>query len=230
MEKKRILVVDDEPDLCEILAYNLASAGYDATVAHSAEEALLQVHCTELPDLLLLDVMMPGMSGFDFARQLKGDASTACIPIIFLTAKDAEDDMLHGFRLGADDYVRKPFSVREVVARVQAVLSRAAAGEPERVGELCYRGLTVDTDRKTASVDGAEAALTKTEFELLTLLLANRSQVLSRQQLLSGAWPSDVIVTGRTVDVNIARMRKKIGIYGQCIVARPGYGYVFEDL
>ena len=185
MKTKKILVVDDERDLCEIVLYNLTAAGYEAEAAHSAEEALQKIAEAEAIDLLLLDVMMPGMSGFELAARLKHDEQTAHIPIIFLTAKDTEDDMLAGFGLGADDYVKKPFSVREVTARVK--------------------------------------------FDLLRLLLSHRCQVFSRQELLDRVWPKDVIVTSRTVDVNITRMRKKIGRYGQCVVARQGFGYVFEE-
>lgn len=225
MGQKRILVVDDEQDLCEILCYNLTAAGYQAEAAYSAEEALAEN--VSQYNLLLLDVMMPGMSGFELAQQLKSDETTAKIPIIFLTAKDTEDDTLQGFGLGADDYVTKPFSVREVVARVKAVLSRASMNEP--ASTLTFEGLELDFAKKTTMVDGMMVALTKTEFELLGLLLKHRGQVFSRQQIFDKVWPEDVIVTDRTVDVNITRMRKKIGRYGSMIVSRQGYGYVFEE-
>lgn len=225
MGQKRILVVDDEQDLCEILCYNLTAAGYQAEAAYSAEEALAEN--VSQYNLLLLDVMMPGMSGFELAQQLKSNEATAKIPIIFLTAKDTEDDTLQGFGLGADDYVTKPFSVREVVARVKAVLSRASMNEP--ASTLTFEGLELDFAKKTTMVDGMMVALTKTEFELLGLLLKHRGQVFSRQQIFDKVWPEDVIVTDRTVDVNITRMRKKIGRYGSMIVSRQGYGYVFEE-
>jgi len=228
MEKKQILVVDDEQDLCDILLFNLRSAGYDARAAYSAEEALQQMAGGWQPDLLLLDVMMPGMSGFELAERLKGDGATGQVPIIFLTAKDTEDDMLQGFRLGADDYVRKPFSVREVLARVKAVLFRSAtqpAGGQETVG---HEGLTMNLRQKTVSMDGQEVSLTKTEFGLLSQLLIHCGRVLTRQELLEAVWPKDVIVTDRTVDVNIARLRKKLGRYANNVVARQGYGYMFE--
>ena len=226
MEQKRILVVDDEQDLCDILLYNLRAAGYQAEAAYSAEEAI-EKEPSEY-DLLLLDVMMPGMSGFELARRLKGDEVTAAIPIIFLTAKDTEEDMLHGFGLGADDYVKKPFSVREVMARVKAVLSRSLPQPLQKEGSLEYEGLAMDLSHKSVTVDGEAVALTKTEFELLALLLSHRGEVFSRQQILDSVWPQDVIVTDRTVDVNVTRMRKKIGRYGQMIVSRQGFGYVFE--
>ena len=225
MEQKRILVVDDEQDLCDILLYNLRAAGYQAEAVYSAEEALDKVQSF---DLLLLDVMMPGLSGFELARRLKDNEATAATPIIFLTAKDTEEDMLHGFGLGADDYIKKPFSVREVVARAKAVLSRSLPHPLKKEGSLEYEGLSIDLSHKSVTVDGEAVALTKTEFELLALLLSHRGKVLSRQQILDSVWPQDVIVTDRTVDVNVTRMRKKIGRYGQMIVSRQGFGYVFE--
>jgi DNA-binding response OmpR family regulator len=179
-------------------------------------------------DLLLLDVMMPGLSGFEFAERLKRDEKTAKIPIIFLTAKDTEEDALHGFDIGADDYVTKPFSVREVMARVKAVLSRLASPAKSRPTNLVYEGLSVDLMKKTVSVDGNVVELTKTELELLCLFLSHRGQVFSRQELIEKVWPQNVVVTSRTIDVNITRMRKKIGRYAACIVARQGYGYLFE--
>lgn len=228
MEKKRILVVDDEQDLCDILLYNLSSEGYDAEAAYSAEEALKQ-DLTAF-DLLMLDVMMPGMSGFEMARLLKDSEQTAALPIIFLTAKDTEEDMLYGFGLGADDYVKKPFSVREVMARVKAVLNRTpSALEEEPESLLSYEGLVIDQERKAVIVDGESVALTKTEFELLLLLLSHRGQVFSRQEMLELVWPDGVIVSDRTVDVNITRMRKKIGPYSHYIVTRQGFGYCFEE-
>ncbi|MBQ6433274.1 MAG: response regulator transcription factor [Bacteroidaceae bacterium] len=233
MEKKRILVVDDEQDLCEILTFNLQSAGYEADAARSAEEALMKIEACaaagEKPyDLLLLDVMMPGISGFEMARQLRAQRGTRQLPIIFLTARDSEDNKLTGFELGADDYVTKPFSVREVMARVKAVLGRARQLQLATTENLSYEGLTVDAAAKTAIVDGEPTALTPTEYELLSLLMEHGGKVLSRQQLLERVWPHDVVVTERTVDVNIARLRKKLKRYGACLVARTGFGYCFE--
>ncbi|MBQ8712094.1 MAG: response regulator transcription factor [Prevotella sp.] len=234
MEQKQILVVDDERDLCDILLFNLRSAGYQAEAVYSAEEALQQIDNrkssnSNLFDLLLLDVMMPGMSGFELARRLKENEQARQIPIIFITAKDTEDDTLRGFGLGADDYVTKPFSVREVVARVKAVLNRRPVRSPSAwEGNLRFEGLAINAANKTASVDGDPIALTRTEYELLHLLLSHRGQVFSRQQLLDKVWPQDVIVTERTVDVNMARLRKKLGRFAACLVSRTGYGYVFE--
>ncbi|MCR4614086.1 MAG: response regulator transcription factor [Bacteroidaceae bacterium] len=224
--KKRILVVDDEPDLCEILKFNLQAAGYEVSVAHSAREALAQD--LGQTDLLLLDVMMPGMSGFALAQQLKGQPETAGLPIIFLTARDTERDTLHGFSIGADDYISKPFSVKEVQARVKAVLHRTGNHEASQADVISYEGLTIHLGRKCVEVDGEEVGFTRTEFELLNLLLSHRGEVFSRQQLIENIWPHDVVVTGRTVDVNITRMRKKIGRYARCIATRIGYGYYFD--
>ena len=225
METKKILVVDDEQDLCEILLYNLKSAGYQAEAAYSGEMAMEKDPSQY--NLLLLDVMMPGMSGFELAEKLKANEKTARIPIIFLTAKDTEDDTLKGFGLGADDYVTKPYSVREVVARVKAVLARSHKPEAKD-NVISFEGLVLDLGNKTTTVDGENVSLTKTEFELLTLLMQHRGQVFSRQQIFDAVWPEDVVVSDRTVDVNITRMRKKIGRYGSYIVSRQGFGYVFE--
>jgi len=225
MEKKRILIVDDEHDLCDILQFNLSVAGYEVLTAHSAEEALALMAGGATFDLLLLDVMMPGLSGFDMAARLKADRRTARLPIIFITAKDTEDDTLRGFGLGADDYVSKPFSVREVVARVGAVLKR---NMPQ--GRLLrHDGLEIDTTAKTVHADGDSIELTRTEFDLLALLLSHRGRVFSRRQLLDAVWPDDVIVTERTVDVNITRLRKKLGRHAACIVTRQGFGYFFRN-
>jgi DNA-binding response OmpR family regulator len=169
--------------------------------------------------------MMPGMSGFELAEKLKSDERTHNIPIIFLTAKDAEDDTLQGFSLGADDYVTKPFSVREVMARVKAVLHR---GVNTASRQIAFEGLIVDATNKTVTIDGKPIALTKTEYELLLLLLSNKGKTFSRQQLLEMVWPKDVIVTERTVDVNITRLRKKLNHYATRLISRTRFGYSFE--
>lgn len=226
MEKKRILVVDDEQDLCEILQYNLSAAGFEADTVYSAEEA--QNKDIRSYDLLLLDIMLPGISGFELAKQIKSREETAKIPIIFLTAKDNEEDTLQGFNLGADDYVTKPFSVREVIARVKAVLTRISDKEAEPSDSISYKGLTINLKQKSVTADGEDVSLTRTEFGLLYLLMSHPGQVFSRQQLLEKVWPKNVIVTDRTVDVNMARMRKKLGTYASCIVARQGFGYCLE--
>lgn len=225
--KQKILVIDDERDLCEILQFNLNAAGYQADAAYTGADALKMG--VQRYDLLLLDVMLPDTTGFELASRFKRNASTAGIPIIFLTALGTEEDKLHGFELGADDYIAKPFSVREMLARVKAVLSRTAPrhGLPGGSEQLSFEGLKMDLGKMTVTVDGEAVQLTKTEYELLKLFLGNRGQVFTRQEVLDKVWPRDVVVTDRTVDVNITRMRKKIGRYSSCIVTRHGFGYLF---
>uniref|UniRef100_UPI004027ACCF response regulator transcription factor n=1 Tax=Prevotella sp. TaxID=59823 RepID=UPI004027ACCF len=224
----RILVVDDEQDLCEILKFNLETEGYQVETANSAEEALEKDIASY--NLLLLDVMMGGMSGFQLAKQLKNSEVTAHIPIIFLTARDTENDTVTGFNLGADDYISKPFSIREVMVRVRAVLRRTASRleGAEEPAVISYQGLLLNLDKKSVSVDGEDVPFTKTEFELLRLLLEERGRVFSRQELIDRVWPKDVLVLDRTVDVNITRMRKKIGKFAKYIVTRLGFGYYFD--
>ncbi|MDD5821628.1 MAG: response regulator transcription factor [Prevotella sp.] len=225
-KKYKILVVDDEDDLCEILKFNLETEGYQVTTANSAEDAL-KLDIASF-DLLLLDVMMGGMSGFAMAKQLKANPSTASVPIIFLTARDTENDTVTGFNLGADDYISKPFSLREVLVRVRAVLRRTSERQGAEPAVLRYQGLEMNLDKKTVSIDGADVPFTKTEFELLHLLLEEKGRVFSRQELIDKVWPKDVLVLDRTVDVNITRLRKKIGRFAKCIVTRLGFGYYFD--
>ena len=228
----KILVVDDEQDICEIMQYNLETEGYEVVTANSAEEAL------ELPladfSLILLDVMMGEMSGFQLARKLKERPDTAPIPIIFTTALDDEDNMIKGLNIGADDYIAKPLSIKEVKARVKAVLRRVAASRSEKMFNaqgtqvVSYDDLVLDLNAKTATLEGKDLSLTKLEFELLSLFLLNPGKTFARNDLLSRCWPQDVYVLDRTVDVNITRLRKKIGRYGKQIKTRIGYGYCFE--
>ena len=225
---KRILVVDDEQDLCEILKFNLETEGYSVDTADSAEMALtLDIGSY---DLLLLDVMMGEMSGFALAKKLKHDDATKEIPIIFLTARDTENDTVTGFNLGADDYISKPFSIREVLVRVRAVLRRTSKDNDDRQpSKLKYQGLELNLDNKTVCVDGENVPFTKTEFEILRTLLEDSGRVFSRQELINRIWPRDVMVLDRTVDVNITRVRKKIKDYARHIITRLGYGYFFEE-
>ena len=225
--KSNILVVDNEQDLCEILKFNLETEGYNVDMANSAEEALDMG--IEKYDLLLLDVMMGGMSGFALAKRLKENPLSAHIPIIFLTAKDTENDTVTGFNLGADDYISKPFSLREVMVRVRAVLRRTKEKDDMPHSNIInYQGLELNLDKKTVSIDGEDIPFTKTEFEILHLLLDERGKVFSRQELIDRIWPKDVLVLDRTVDVNITRLRKKIGRFSKCIVTRLGFGYYFD--
>ncbi len=222
----RILVVDDEEDLCEILKFNLEAEGFDVDTALSAEEALTK--CLSIYNLLILDVMMGEMSGFMLANKIRKNESLPKIPIIFLTAKDTENDKLTGFNLGADDYISKPFSIREVIARVKAVIRRTAENATTSTNILSYDKLVIDLTKKKTTIDNTEIQLTKKEFEILKLLLSNIGYVFSREKILSEIWSNEVYVLDRTVDVNITRLRKKIGLYGKNIVTRLGYGYCFE--
>ena len=226
MNDYRILVVDDEEDLCEILKFNLEMEGYTVDTAYSAEEAL-KLDITQY-NLLLLDVMMGEISGFKMARMLKANKDTAEIPIIFITAKDTENDTITGFNLGADDYISKPFSLREVIMRVKAVLRRTAGVQIKEEEQLQYKGLVINIPQKKVTIDGEETSLTKKELKILLLLLQNQRRVFSREDILAKVWNDEVYVLDRTIDVNITRLRKKIGSYGKYIVTRLGYGYCFE--
>ena len=228
MNPYRILVVDDEEDLCEILQFNLETEGYQVDVAYSAEEALKK-NITDY-NLLLLDVMMGEMSGFKMARALRENPATASTPIIFLTAKDSETDRLTGFNIGADDYISKPFSIREVLARVKAVIRRVENKKTVvAVEQLTYETLVMFLGNKKVLLDGVEIPFTKKEYEILRLFLENKNRVFSRDEMLTRVWSDEVIVLDRTIDVNITRLRKKIGAYGKNIVTRLGYGYCFEE-
>ena len=226
----KILVVDDEQDLCEILQYNLENEGFEVMTANSAEEAL-QLPLEEY-SLIMLDVMMGEMSGFQMARRMKDHPSTAQIPIIFITALDDEDNLVKGLNIGADDYISKPLSMKEVKARVKAVLRRSAPLHHHNAAcaenQICYEGIVLDLNTKTAFLDSKKLECTKLEFELLSFFLQHPDRVFSREDLLKHCWPSDVLVLDRTVDVSITRLRKKIGPYGKHIKTRIGYGYCFE--
>lgn len=221
----KILVVDDEIDLCEILQFNLENEGFDVDIAHSAEDALA-LNISEYK-LILLDVMMGKMSGFKMASILKKDDKTKHVPIIFLTAREKENDMLTGFSIGADDYISKPFSIKEVIARVKAVAARSARLNPNKT--IDYKGLSINTEKKELSVENEKIKLTKTEFELILLFLKNKNRIMSRTDIMSKVWGDEVYVTDRTVDVNIARLRKKISPYGSLIVTKQSYGYGFME-
>ena len=230
METKapHILVVDDEEDLCEILKFNLEVEGYDVDTANSAEEAL-QMNLTNY-NLLLLDVMMGEISGYRLARILREQPETAHIPIIFCTARDSEDDIVTGLNIGADDYIAKPFSTREVIARVKSVLRRTDNKKEtnDDADVISYQTLQLNRRKKCCTIDGKEIELTKKEFEILALFLKHQGTILSRADILNQVWSNDVIVLDRTIDVNITRLRKKIGCYGNHIITRLGYGYGFE--
>lgn len=227
MNNERILVVDDEEDLCEILQFNLELEGYTVDVAHSAEEAL-ELDLTRY-NLILLDVMMGQISGFKMAQMMRADDRLKCVPIIFLTARDTENDLVTGFNLGADDYISKPFSIKEVILRVKAVIRRTAQSQaPQESNSVAYENLLLDLESKRVLLDGEEVPFTKKEFEVLKLFLENPNRVFSREEILKYVWSDEVVVLDRTVDVNITRIRKKIGRYGANLAARQGYGYSFK--
>ncbi len=235
----KILVIEDDPTLCETLQFNLELEGYEAHVAYSAEEALkLPLHTYSL---ILLDVMMGQMSGFALARRLKQDPATANIPIIFCTARDNEDDMVRGLNIGADDYIYKPYTLRNVLTRVKAVLRRTsdqkalvqpkeieapkAEEKPSSKDVLKAYGVEIDTRMKRCLVDGREVKLVKKEFEILALLMSHPGIVFTREDILNRVWPEQVVVLETTVNVNITRLRQKLAPYGQHIITRQGYGY-----
>lgn len=234
-DKTKILVVDDEETLCEALRFNLEEEGYDVDVALSAEEALT----LNLADysLILLDIMMGEISGVQLASILKRKEATARIPIIFCTAKDGEDDMVRGLDLGADDYITKPYSIRNVLARVRTVLRRSSVATSSSVSKaktdvdetIVYKGISVFPSQKICKVNGVEVKMPKKEFEILSMLLRNSGRVFSREEILKTIWPEEVVVIDRVVDVNITRLRSKLGEYSKNIVTKAGYGYGFMD-
>lgn len=231
MKPAKILVVDDEDTLCEVLRFNLEVTGYDVDVAQSAEEALTKIPQAKY-NLIILDVMMGEMSGFTLARKLKADNDTKDIPIIFLTAKDSEDDMIAGLNIGADDYIFKPYTIRNIVARVGTVLRRTMPQEepePEddkntiRTGEL-----SIDTTSRSVYLNGNYIRMPRKEYEILKLFISTPGRVYTREEILSKIWGDDVVVIPRVVDVNVTRLRKKLGNFGDRIMTRSGYGYGFE--
>lgn len=221
----RILVVDDEKDICDILQFNLENEGFIVDVAHSGEEALDLV--TDIHRLIILDVMMGGISGFKMAEKLRNSGNH--VPIIFLTAKNTENDVLTGFSLGGDDYIAKPFSIKEVLVRVKALLKRSALTQiPFSVPEIAnwsYKNLYIDLSGNRVTISGNEVPLTKKEFEILSLLARTSPNLLTRAEILNSVWGENEFVLDRTVDVHITRLRKKLGEYAGLIVNRSGFGY-----
>lgn len=222
----KILLVDDDKNISEILEFNLKNEGFEVEAVYSAEEALkkplAEFH------LILLDVMMGGMSGYKFAEQLRKQENTT--PIIFLTAKDTENDMLTGFSVGGDDYIAKPFSIKEVIARVKAVLKRSKdkIAIEEKINRLTIGALTIDLNAKEVFINQEKVALTKTEFELLALFAQKPETLFSRERIIDIIWKETPYITERTVDVHIVRLRKKLGAYSDVISSRTGYGYRFN--
>lgn len=219
--KERILVVDDEKDICDILQFNLENEGYIVDVANSGEEAMEML--TDVHQLIILDVMMDGISGFKMAEMLRKNENY--VPIIFLTAKNTENDVLTGFSLGGDDYIAKPFSIKEVLARVRALIKRTSLIIQPADTKWKHDGLKIDITTNRVTIDDNEVSLTKKEFEILSLLAQASPKVLTRAEILSSVWGDNEYVLDRTVDVHITRLRKKLGDYASVIVNRSGFGY-----
>lgn len=231
----KILVVDDEESMCEILKYNLEKDGYAVDYALSGTEALsLDLSSYSL---FILDIMMDNISGFDFAKRLKNNSSTEHKPIIFCSALNGEEDTVMGLNIGGDDYITKPFTVGEVLARVRAVLRRSRISEQLAYNrsqamhepDITFRNLRIDRNEKVCYLNAVPVGLTKTEFEILLFFLTHRNRIYSREEIISHVWPSDVVVTNRTIDTNITRLRKKLGEYGGNIITRLGFGYGFKE-
>lgn len=231
----KILVVDDEEALGEILKYNLELDGYEVDTALSAEEALTMDLSSY--SLFILDIMMDQLSGFDFAKQLKNNTATENTPIIFCSALNGEDDTVMGLNLGGDDYITKPFVISEVLARVRAVLRRSHVSQQYAYNlskgiqepDIVFKTLRVDRNEKTCYLNGKPVTLTKTEFEILMFFLTHRGRIYSREEIIREVWPEDVVVSNRTIDTNITRLRKKIEPYGNNIITRLGFGYGFKE-
>src|SRR5699024_1081862 len=221
----KILIVEDDPHISEILEINLSNENLEVICATSAEEAFTILNNSF--HLILLDVMMGGLSGFKMAEKLRKENNP--IPIIFLTAKNTENDLLTGFSSGGDDYISKPFSIKEVIARVRAILKRNTTSSHQKIEDrLVFENLIIDNESKEVFIDEKEITLTKTEFEILTLLAQNLDKVYSRKEIIEKAWDGTIYITERTVDVHITRLRKKLGKYASMITSRSGYGYRFN--
>ncbi|MDE6154357.1 MAG: response regulator transcription factor [Muribaculaceae bacterium] len=231
----RILVVDDEESICEILKYNLEKEGYEVDTAYSAEEALkLDISCYSL---LIVDIMMDRLSGFDLVKRLKNNSATENIPVIFCSALSGEDDTVMGLNIGGDDYITKPFVIGAVLARVRAVLRRSHVAQTIAYNtqkghyepDITFKTLRIDRNEKQCYIAGQPVTLTRNEFDILLFFMEHRNRIHSRQEILRNVWPNETVVTNRTVDVNIARLRRKLGDYGANITTRLGFGYGFKE-
>lgn len=230
--KSKILVVDDEKDIVDIIRYNLEKEGeFDVLIALDGKEAM-NIAETEKPDLILLDIMMPEMNGFDVCKQLKTYAPTSRIPVIFLTAKENEIDEIIGLEIGADDYIQKPISPRKIIARIKSVIRRINAEAEKFVATseyIKFKNLEIDTVSHTVKINNEEIFFPKKEFQLLHFLLSNRGRVLSRDVLLNEIWGENIYVVDRTIDVHIAKIREKLGDYSSYIDTIKGLGYRFNN-
>ncbi len=230
----RILIVDDEESICEILKYNLEIEGYNVTVASSAEEALK----LNIPSfsLIILDIMMKEMNGYEFAQRLKSNPKTEFTPIIFCSALSSEDSRIKGLNIGGDDYIVKPFRIREVLARIRSLLRRTKMVrtlESQQIAtqtpDIEFRTLRIDCKNKLCIINNEPVKLTKTEFELLKFFISNPNCIYTRKEIISNIWGRNNEVTERAIDTNITRLRKKIGEYGDYLTTRLGYGYGFQE-
>ncbi|MCK6448562.1 MAG: response regulator [Planctomycetes bacterium] len=229
MKREHIVVIEDEPDILEVVQYNLSREGYKVTTAKTGDDGLARVR-KENPDLVLLDLMLPGLDGIEVCRRLQADPVTAAIPVIMVTAKGEESDVVTGLSLGADDYITKPFSPKELVARVKAVLRRGPLKEVRGGGERVVReGLVVDSAKHSVSIDGKPIVLTATEMRLLHFLAAHPGRVFGRDQLLSRVIGEHAVVIDRNIDVHVGALRKKLGPYRELIETVRGVGYRFAD-
>lgn len=262
--RTKILVIDDEESICEILKFNLEKEGYEADCAYSAEEAL---EMDLVPyQLFIVDIMMDRLSGFDFAKKLKNNPALEYKPIIFCSALNGEDETVMGLNIGADDYITKPFVISEVIARVKAVLRRTGVSQPgydttryvssnmtrivtppvqsqyhqpavasqhnaneHHEPDIVFKGLRLNRNTKSCTIDGELVRLTKKELDIVTFFLTHRNRIYSREELIANIWGTDVVVTDRAIDTNMARLRKKLGDYGAHIVTRLGFGYGFQE-
>lgn len=233
--RTKILVIDDEDALCEILKFNLEKEGYEVDCAHSAEEALemdLRPY-----SMFIVDIMMGRMNGFDFAKQIRNMADIENTPVIFCSALTDEDDKVMGLNIGADDYISKPFVIGEVLARVRAVLRRSAqfknAASANKTSiyepDLTFKSLRIDRNEKICYIGDSEVPLTRTEFDILVFFLTHSNRIYSREEIIEQVWDQNVVVTNRTIDTNITRLRKKIGEFGNYIITRQGFGYGFKE-
>lgn len=224
---QRILIIEDEHDLAALIAFNLQGEGYAVTIAHDGREGLENA-LEAPPDLIILDLMLPSLLGTEVCKRLKSKTATAGVPVIMLTAKGEEIDRVVGFEVGADDYVVKPFSVRELLLRVRAILRRA--GGPSPTGTLLAIGdVAIDTDRHQVTVAGEEVVLTTTEFKLLHILAERRGRLQSRETLLKDVWGYNYVGDTRTVDTHVTRLRTKLGESGEMIRTVRGFGYKMEE-
>ena len=223
--RQKILVVDDEQSICELMKINLEIAGYDVDIAYSAEDAL-RLNLEEYA-LMVFDIMMGNISGLQLVSMVRQMPKIANVPIIVCTALSEERPLVEGFSRGADDYIKKPFSMKEFVLRVKSLLRRTS--KTINNSNVSYKSLTLDNSSKLCYIDGKEVALTKKEFDILYLLISNPGKVFSREEILQTIWEKNVYVVDRTIDVNINRLRKKLGEYESNIVTRQGYGYGFKE-